>query len=149
MIGVTDSTRLLNTDSYGRFKAQRSSSHNKADFVKLYYCSDALEWLNLRSIFIDLLMYFHFDHLYPILWDIVFTWSYVENVAIVLYKPSAIFKKNSFVLLFDKQDVYACSSATRFWKFHDPLTMNETSSFVKPAIYIRTIDLAIIQHPAF
>ena len=53
------------------------------------------------------------------------------------------------MLLFDEQDVYACSSATRFWKFRDPLIMNETSSFVKLAIHIRTIDLAIIQHPAF
>lgn len=89
---------------------------------------------------------FHFEHLCPLLVDVVFAWSYIGNIATVLYKPSAVFKHFSFVHLFDESNQCACNKYTRFRNFIDPLTVNEISNFTKPAMHIWTMDLSIIQH---
>lgn len=114
--------------------------------MKLRYCNRALEWLNFRQIFHDLLVHFHFDQLCPILEDVVFAWSYIRNISTILYKPASVFKHFSFVHLFDDSIHCACTTATRFHKFIDPLTTNEVSDLAKSIPHVRTMDLSIIQH---
>jgi len=136
----------LVTNNYGRLKVKRTSNSKKAGYIKLKYCDRALEWINLRKIFQDLMISFQYDHLCPIIEDIVFAWSYVENLATVLYKPSAVFKQFSFIQLLDEANSCACLSTKRFFKFLDPLTINETSSYARSTAHVRTMDLSIIQH---
>jgi hypothetical protein len=64
-----------------------------------------------------------------------------------MYKPSSVFKKNSFIHLLD--DLIQCvrSTATRLRWFCDPLTVNEHSDFCKPGTHVHTMDLDVIQHP--
>jgi hypothetical protein len=78
--------------------------------------------------------------------DITFAWSYKDNLSMVFYKPSAVFKKFSFINLLSEDTSCACSTATRLRSFCDPLTINETSSFAHVGVHVRTMDLSIIQH---
>jgi hypothetical protein len=138
--------RILITDKYGRHKIHRTNKRSTLGFIKLRYASRALEWLNICKLFQDLLSFFHFSHLCSIVDDITFAWSYTDNLSTVFYKPSAIFKKFSFIDLLDQDNLCMCSSAKRLKSFCDPLTINETSSFVAPSMHVRTVDLSIIQH---
>jgi hypothetical protein len=64
-----------------------------------------------------------------------------------IYKPSSVFKKNSFIHLWDDQIQCVCSIAIRLRRFCDPLTVNEHSGFCKRGTHVRTMDLDVIQYP--
>ena len=134
------------TDNYGRYKIHRTNKRHTSGFIKLRYTSRALEWLNIRKLFQELLAFFNFSHLCSIVDDITFAWSYKDNLSTVFYKPSAIFKKFSFIDLLNEDNSCACSTATRLRSFCDPLTIHETSSFAHAGVHVRTMDLSIIQH---
>lgn len=143
-VGCAD--RILVTDAYGRQKIQRQKTRQSSGYVKIFYGSRALEWLNLRKIFQDLLIFFGFSHLCPVVADVVFAWRYADNLTSVFYKPAAVFKTFAFIDLLDEDASCACSIAQRLKPFCDPLTLNESSSFVKTNVHVRTTDLSIIQH---
>jgi hypothetical protein len=144
---LTDITRVLIHDSYGRRKVQKTPTQRKSGFIKLTYGSRALEWLNIRQLLLDLLVFFEFSHVCPIVQDVVFAWSYLGNLSMTMYKPSSVFKKNSFIHLLDDQIQCVCSTATQLRRFCDPLTVNEHSDFCKPGAHVRTMDLDVVQHP--
>jgi hypothetical protein len=98
------------------------------------------------KLFQELLIFFHFFHLCSIVDDITFAWSYKDNLSTVFYKPTAVFKKFSFVDLLNEDNPCICSTATKLRSFCDPLTINETSSFAHAGVHVRTMDLSIIQH---
>ena len=100
----------------------------------------------MRKLFLDLLTFFHFSQLCPVVEGITFAWSYDHNLASMLYKPAAVFKQFSFIHLLSENDTCACSNTARLIKFCDPLTITETSSVCKPTVHVRTMDLNIIQH---
>ena len=79
--------------------------------------------------------------------DVTFAWSYTDNLATVFYKPAWVFKSFSFTDLLDEKKSCVCSSAVRLKRFIDPLTLNESSSFSKPGLHVRSMDMNIIQHP--
>jgi hypothetical protein len=132
------------TDNYGRYKISRSNKRHSTGFIKISYASRALEWLNIRKLFQELLIFFHFSHLCSFVDDITFAWSYTDNLSTVFYKPASVFKKFSFIELLSEDNSCACSLATRLRRFCDPLTMNETSSYAKIRMHVRTMDLSII-----
>jgi hypothetical protein len=134
------------TNNYGRYKIHRSNKRHSTGFIKISYASKALEWLNIRKLFQELLIFFHFSHLCSFVDDITFAWSYTDNLSTVFYKPASVFKKFSFIELLSEDNSCACSSATRLRRFCDPLTINETSSYAKTGMHVRTMDLSIIQH---
>ena len=142
--GPTD--RIISQDRYGRKCMQRIKNHDCAGYISVHYSSRALEWINIRRLFQDLLVLFQFSHLCSIVENIVFAWSYDQNLAAVLYKPAAVFKQFSFVQLLHEDDTCACTSTTRLRSFCDPLTISETSNFSKPAVHVRTMDTNILQH---
>lgn len=78
--------------------------------------------------------------------NIIFAWSYNRNLALVLYKLAAVFKKFSFVHFLHKDDTCACSSTTRLRNFCDPPTIIETSNFYKLTVHVRTMNINIIQY---
>jgi hypothetical protein len=112
----------------------------------MFYGSRALEWVNVRKLFQELLVLFHFAHLCPVVDDITIAWSYGDNLSSVVYRPSLVFKTFSFVDLLNKDQQCACRSARRLLNFCDPSTLNETSSFAKIQLHVRTTDLSLIQH---
>jgi hypothetical protein len=63
---LSDEIRKVTVDSYGRNKIKKTSKHTKTGFIKLTYGSRALEWLNIRLLFLDLLIFYGFSHLCPI-----------------------------------------------------------------------------------
>ena len=134
------------TNNYGRYKIHRTSKRRTTGFIKLCYVSRALEWLNIRKLFQDLLIFFQFSHLCSIVDGITFAWSYTDNLSTVFYKPASVFKKFSFVDLLNEDNSCACSTAARLRKFCDPLTINEISSYATTSMHVRTMDLSIIQH---
>ena len=138
--------RELITDSYGRQKLRRSKSRSSSGFIKLLYCSRALEWLNLRKLFHELLVFVQFSHISVVVDNLTFAWSYIPNLASELYRPSEVFKKFSFANLLDENSQCACRNLQRFRPFGDPLTIHEESSFCKNNLHVRTTDLAIVQH---
>jgi hypothetical protein len=142
---LTDITRELTHDSYSKSKVQKTPTQRKSGFIKLTYGSRALEWLNIRQLLLDRLVFFEFSHLCPIVQDVVFAWSYLRNLSIIMYKPSSVFKKNSSIHLLDDQIQYVCSIATR--RFCNPLIVNEYSDFCKHGIHVHTMDLDVKQHP--
>jgi hypothetical protein len=91
-------------------------------------------------------MFFNFSQLCPLLEDITFCWSYDTPLSTIFYKPANVFKKFSFVHLFDETTKCAYTTATRLLRFLDPLTELEKSSFCKSYVHVRTMDLDIIQH---
>jgi hypothetical protein len=99
------------------------------------------------QLLLDLLIFFYFSHLCPIVQDIVFDWSYLGNLSMVFYKPARVFKNFSFVHLLD--ELQPCAYNTTIWlrRFCNPITINEYSKFCKPSCHVRTMKLDIIQHP--
>lgn len=138
--------RIISTDSYGRRSMQRINTRERTGFISIDYTSRALEWINMQKLFQELLIFFHFSHMCSLVENITFAWSYDRNLASVLYKPAAVFKQFSFVHLLSKDDACPCTSSARLRGFCDPLTITETSSFCKPAVHVRTMDINIIQH---
>ena len=111
------------------------------------YGSRAIEWLNIRQLLIDLLIFYDFSHLCPIVQDIIFAWSYLGNLSKIFYKPASVFKHFSFVHLFDEQDKCVCTSASRLRNFCDSLTINDQSIHCEPSLHVRTMNMDIVQHP--
>ena len=110
---LTNIIQVLTHDGYNRSKVQKIPTQKKSGFIKLIYGSRALEWLNIRQLLLDLLVFFEFSHLCPIIWDIVFAWSYLGNLSMTIYKPSNDFKKKLSIHLLDDQIQCVCSTATR------------------------------------
>jgi hypothetical protein len=96
-----DEDRIITTDSYGRKTIRRNRTRKQLGFIRMFYYNRVLEWVNIRRLFQEVLMLFHFSHLCPVLQDITFCWSYAEAISATFYKPSAVFKKFSFVHLLD------------------------------------------------
>jgi hypothetical protein len=138
--------RVLRTDTYGRKSLQRENQRRCSGYIRILYCSRALEWINIHQLFHKVLCLFHFSHLCHILDDITFAWSYNESLAAELYKPAAVFKKNSFANLLDDSQHCACTHAQRLIGFCDPQTLNEVSNSSQSGLHVRTTDLRIIQH---
>jgi len=105
-----------------------------------------MEWLDLRSLFTACLSKFGLEQLIPNVADVRFAWRYHRNLTAALYRPSEVFKKFSFAQLLDPCDDCACLKVQRFSKFLDSLTVNETSSYAKAQIHVRTMDVKIVQH---
>ena len=63
---MTDETRHLTTDAYGRRKVQKTNRQGHSGFIKLTYGSRAIEWLNIRQLLLDLLIFYDFSHMYPV-----------------------------------------------------------------------------------
>lgn len=132
---------------YGRKKISRMADKKSKHIIRLKYGSRAIEWFNLRKLFLDILVFFSHSHLSPKMDEITFAWCYMDNLARTMYRPAEVFKKFSFVHLLDHDTHCACEKATRLKKFIDENTMNETSSFRHADVHVRTMDLNIIQHP--
>ena len=138
--------RIISMNNYGRKYMQQIDKQAHGGFINIHYSSRVLEWINVQRVFQDLLIFFQFSHLCSIMKNITFAWSYNHSLASMLYKPAAVFKQFIFVHLLHKEDTYACSSFARFGNFYDPLTIIETSNFCKAFMYIRMMDINIVQH---
>ena len=64
----------------------------------------------------------------------------------MLYRPSAVFKKFSFIHLLDKNETCACTSVKRLQEFCDSLTDMETAGADSTSTHVRMMDLNIVQH---
>ena len=78
--------------------------------------------------------------------DVLIAWRYHHNLISTLYQPARVFKRFSILELLDAQHECACASSKRLAKFLDPQTLDEWSSFVPPAVHVRTVDVKIIHH---
>ena len=138
--------RILRVDNYGRKKLQRVNQKHCSGYIRLLYCSRALEWINIRQIFHQVLCLFHLSHLSHILDNVTFAWSYHESLTATLYKPAAVFKKFAFVNLLDESKQCVCTQTKRLLRFCDPDTLGEVSTFSPTGVHVRTTDLRIVQH---
>ena len=100
----------------------------------------------MRRLFLDMVTFFHFPQLGSAIEKIIFAWSYDCTLATMLYRPSEVFKKFSFIHLLDEREKCACMNFNKFKKFCDPLTALESSSKAHTGVHVRTMDLNIIQH---
>lgn len=114
-------------DALGRRVLERSNKRGHSGFLVLTYQSRALEWVNIRQLFVEMLTVFSFDSLIQTVQDIVIAWKYHDNLATILYKPASVFKLFSFLDLLDVNQTCACSNSKRLQPFLDPLTLGETS----------------------
>jgi hypothetical protein len=133
---AVDQARVLQTDAYGRRFLQCVNQRKCIGYIKIFYCSRALEWLNIRRLFHDILCLFQFSHLYSLLEDITFAWSYDATIASFLYEPAMVFKKFFFANILDSNQQCACMTAKRLQRFCDPHTLMESSSFTNPGIHV-------------
>lgn len=132
--------RILTKDTYGRTILQRVQKQHGIKYLSIPYCSRAMEWLDLRRTFKEVLS--HFGILDQIDLDsLAFAWSYDRSIATRVYKPSQVFKHFSFVHLLDKHEKCMCNSFKRFESFLDPLTFVECDEFSHPVHHVRTTDL--------
>jgi hypothetical protein len=138
--------RILVKDNYGRTKVEQVASQKRVGFIRILYGNRALEWLNLRKVFKELLVFFQFAYLCSNVDNITFAWSYNDNLSTVFYEPSSVFKAFSFIDLLDEDQYCLCTSANRLKNYCDPLTAFELSSYCKASMHVRTMDLSIIQH---
>lgn len=137
----------MDKDQLGRNILQKTVDGKPIGYSVMTYPSRALDWINLRQIFTACLNRFKLNHLIPLVADIRFAWRYHENLASFFYKPAEVFKKFSVEQLLDQQAECACLRVHRFARFLDARTNEETFSFSKAQIHVRTIDVRIIQHP--
>ena len=108
-------------DAYGCLKLKRVTDKQGVRFIPVVYTSRAMEWLNLRRAFNQVLSHFELsEHLS--LDFIALSWSYHKNLSTKFYQPSKVFKQFSFVDLLDDSAAYICMSALRLKPFLDPLT---------------------------
>jgi hypothetical protein len=110
------------------------------------YPSCAMEWINMKQLFQEVLERFNFSHLSLLIFDIMFAWRYHDNLATELYKPTTVFKKNSIAHLQDTSNLFVCMTVQRLRKFMDPLTEQESSSFAPASIHVRSVNVNLIQH---
>ena len=133
-------------DAYGRLQLKRVSDKQGVRFVRVLYTSRAMEWLNLRNAFIQVLSHFELSEQLSLDF-IALSWTYRKNLSIELYQPSKVFKHFVFAELLDESLTCVCMSASRLKPFLDPLTMLEHSDFCKSTCHVRTMNLEIVQHP--
>ena len=105
--------------------------------------------MNICKLFMELLVFFQFAHLCPLVEDIVFSWIYNPSIASILYKPAMVFKNFPFWHLLHEESTCACNSVKRLSGFLDPLTLNETSCFTKTSMHVWSMDIAIVQNNDF
>lgn len=86
---VPDQT-LIN-DAYGQRQLLRVSQKKGIKYLPIFYCSRAMEWINLQNIFREVLSYYGLLDQVD-LESIAFSWSYDRNLATRFYKPSDVFK---------------------------------------------------------
>jgi len=91
-------------------------------------------------------LFFNFDHLIPLLKDIIFAWRYHDPISTSLYKPACVFKKFSFVHLFDPNSNCLCNSAKKLSNFLDQNTVLECSTMTPARAHVRSMDPNIIQN---
>jgi hypothetical protein len=91
-------------------------------------------------------MLFNYSHLVPDSQDIMFAWRYLDNLSTVFYKPALVFKQFSHTNLQDQFQLCLCRRAKRFSRFLDPKTKEESSKYGPDDVYVRTMDISIVQH---
>jgi hypothetical protein len=139
---------MLQKDKIGRLVLGKNNNRSKPlGYIILKYECRALEWLNFRKLFEELLSEFNFDFLKHEVKDVVFAWQYHKHISTYLYKPAMVFKQFSFIHLLDHNETCVCTSAKRFQHYLDSRTMDEQSSYAKQSMHVRTTDVNIIQHP--
>jgi hypothetical protein len=93
---------VMTTNNYGRKKIIQSDTKRLTGFIRMFYGSRALEWINIRKVFQELLVLFQFAHLCLVVDDITIAWSYGDNLSSVFYRPSVVFKLFLLVDLLDE-----------------------------------------------
>lgn len=146
-VELTEPTRIISTDLLGhRILRKEGTSHRKTGFIVITYQCRALEWLNIRKLFEEMLQHFHFEVLIHEIHDLVISWRYHEPLSSYLYKPATVFKQFSFLHLFDVNEACVCQKAKRLRPFLDPDTHEQSSSHDGTSSHVRTMDTKIIQH---
>ena len=138
---ITD--KVVTPDAFGRLKLSRISDKGGVRFVHVLYTSRAMEWLNLRKAFHQVLLHFALTE-HVSLDSVAISWSYRKNLSKTLYQPSKVFKHFSFA---DLSASCVCMFALRLKPFLDPLIAHEHSDFCDSLCHVRTMNLEIIQHP--
>jgi len=126
---------------------QKHNARKPSGYIIVTYPCRALDWIDLKKIFISCLTEFELDSLIEDAKETMFAWKYHENLAAVLYKPAEVFKKFSVLQLLDPLNECECLKANRFSRFLDSQTKDETSSFAKAQVHVRTMDARIVQNP--
>jgi hypothetical protein len=101
--------RVLTQDACGRTIVRRINNRQRIGFNNIFYCKQALEWVNIHRLFQDLMIRFNFSHLCSMIENITIAWSYANTLASVLYKPTEVFKK-----------ILLCTSYQRIHNVHAP-----------------------------
>ena len=143
---TTGEQRRLEYNSLGRKIITREKVSNKSGFVHVFYCSRALEWINMKKFFSEIFMFLSLPQFIPALFNIMFAWTYHPNVSMFCYRPSMVFKKFEIAKLNMVEDNCICNSAKRFSKFIDMDTSTCTNEGKREGGHVRTMDLSIIQH---
>lgn len=119
-------------------------------FVHSLYPHRAMEWINIRQICMESLMYQGYDELIPSLENIMFGWRYHEQFCSMVYQPAKVFWDFYF-----EDDIFCspcpCNSFKRFSKFMDPTTAASSLSIEIPSltnVHVRTMDTTIIRDQA-
>ena len=138
--------RSLKYNSLGRKIITREKVSSKAGFVHVFYCSRALEWINMKKFFSEIFMLLSIPQFIPALFDIMFAWTYHPNVSMFCYRPGVVFKKFDISELNMVEDNCICNSAKRFSNFIDMDTSTCTNEGQRKCGHVRTMDLSIIQN---
>ena len=142
----TEVRRFITTNQLGCVTIQKYNARKPIGFIILTYPSRALEWISLRKLFADCLIYFGMEHMVPCIADVMFAWKYHDKLSSTFYKPSEVFKKISFLHLLDETDHCACLHAKRLYNFLDVKTVQETSRVAVAQMHVRLVDINLIQH---
>jgi hypothetical protein len=134
------------SDSLGRNVLIKNNLRKSKGFIILTYPCRALEWLNLRKLYAQCLEEFGQGQLVSVLDDIMFAWKYHTNLSMKFYRPAVVFRDFSFSQLLGDSNHCICQTSKRLAKFRDTRTLDETSSFAKPQIHVRTVDVNIVHH---
>jgi hypothetical protein len=94
--------RIISIDCYGRKFMQCIDKRERSGFISIHYSSRALEWINVCRLFQELLIFFQFSHMYSLVENITFAWSYDSNLASVLYKPAVVLNNSLFCISYMK-----------------------------------------------
>ena len=77
---VTEATRILTTDSLGRYSLLKNNDKKPAGYIVLMYPCHALEWIHIRKTYTACLVEFGFEQLCLVLNEILFAWRYHANI---------------------------------------------------------------------
>jgi hypothetical protein len=138
--------RRIEYNSLGRKIIVREKVVNNTGFIHVFYCSRALEWINMKKFFSEIFMLLSIPQFIPALLNIMFAWTYHPNVSVFCYKPSMVFKRFDVSELNMMEDNCICNSSRRFNKFIDKETSTNNQEGKENNGHVRTMDLSIIQH---